>query len=272
MAAPTILTTEQILDAAKLAGGYAILDREKNNKLFGGMPEQKLPEKIHFVEGRIQKVFDHNSSDSTLRLTSNFLWTLLGKYGLRAVNSLDPSGTTIVQASQSGQLITIAYRYIQFVVGDSSSVQPSGFLGMNDGDVLYVVPFPTATDSESIFRQSISLPRAPISDSNYTITYGTSTTSILFSNPVSDFELIQMHLWENLTPGIGGAGLQYVSVTVVTTASTLVVSEISGKSFVLASTGAQTFDDTYVIQTGTTLDFSAVGGVTAGQQITIFFS
>lgn len=271
MAAPTILTVEEILDAAKLGTSYAIKDREVK-KAYDNSIENLQPEKISFVYKRVQNRFDKDPTDTTLRATANLLWDLLGIYGLRAINNINPSGGTVIQASQNGQLITIAYRYIQFIVGDSSSVQPAGYPTMNDGDVLYVIPFPTVVDAESIFRQSVSVPRAPIADSNYTITYGTSTTQILFSVPVTASELIQMHLWQLLTPASGGAGAEFLVITITTTGDTVDVPELAGKEFALAATGTQSFTPDYVIQTGITLDFSLVGGVTAGQVITIFYS
>lgn len=69
----------------------------------------------------------------------------------------------------------------------------------------------------------------------------------------------------------GSGALFGIDVRVVADASTLTVSALSGKTFMLAVKGAQPFNSDYVSQTETTLDFTSVGGVVTGELITIFY-
>jgi hypothetical protein len=126
MAAPTIYTVLQILDAAKLAGGYAAIDRaicEQNNTSF---PEPLISEKIQFVRKRVQYRYDINPNDSTLRDTANLLWSLLGKYGLRAINSLQMGGIVVNSTTNVASYLTVLKDYPQFVVADSGTPIISG--------------------------------------------------------------------------------------------------------------------------------------------------
>ena len=64
---------------------------------------------------------------------------------------------------------------------------------------------------------------------------------------------------------------QIIDVRIINTANTLDVSQLSGNTFIMAVKGAQPFNSDYISQSGITLDFTSVGGVVAGELITIFY-
>lgn len=71
--------------------------------------------------------------------------------------------------------------------------------------------------------------------------------------------------------GSSGGGADVVDYTVLADSNGITVSELDGKTFYLAVQGTTPYNSVFVQQTGTFLDFTNVGGVSAGQVITIFF-
>lgn len=78
-------------------------------------------------------------------------------------------------------------------------------------------------------------------------------------------------LYRPITSGSGSGSVSAVYVTVADAGNTLIVPELSGHTFLSATTNQVTYLDDVVLQTGTILDFSAVGGVYASQRILIFY-
>src|SRR6478609_1617241 len=138
MAAPTTLTVNTILECAKLAQGYSAIDRAKKNTLYGGLINNLMPEKIYFVRKSIQHRYDISPNDSTLLGTSNYLWSLLGVYGLRALSALGQGGgeVIIIPTGSGGTVISIAGQIVELVVGDPSQAIPSGSPTPSDGDTV----------------------------------------------------------------------------------------------------------------------------------------
>lgn len=71
------------------------------------------------------------------------------------------------------------------------------------------------------------------------------------------------------SPSTGNSTI--IDVIPVADASTIIVPALAGFTFMLAVKGAVPYNRAYIGQTGSTLDFTAVGGVTAGERITIFY-
>lgn len=78
-------------------------------------------------------------------------------------------------------------------------------------------------------------------------------------------------LYRPITSGSSSGSVSAVYVTVEADGTTLVVPELNGKVFLQATTNMVPYTDDIVIQTGTLLNFSAVGGVYVGQRILIFY-
>jgi hypothetical protein len=78
--------------------------------------------------------------------------------------------------------------------------------------------------------------------------------------------------YRQITGGGSGSGnCSVTSFTPVADASAITVSDLSGHTFFAAIVNVQAYTPDQVVQTGTVLDFSLVGGVLAGIAIIIFY-
>ncbi len=275
MANPTILTVPTILQVAPLAGGFAAKDRAVS-KLNGGAIEPLLPDKIFFVWKRVQNRYDKDPTDTSLRATANTLWTLLGKYGLQALDSLGQGGgeVIIVPTGSAGTVISIQGQIVELVVGDPSQANPTGAPTPNDGDTTVTLNFKVMPNTENIFYNGVPVKLYPDTDFWYVPIYGATTTTYTFRDPLTDGFALKfdfMKITNQSSGGTGvGNGLQAVYVTATTTSNTLTVDELG--TFMFMSLRNQSWDaSTPITQTGTSLDLTAIGGINAGEVALIFY-
>lgn len=272
--AQTTLPIATILQAAKLAQGYAAVDRTRKNFLYGGVVNDLMPEKIYLVRKSIQHQYDINPSNTTLRGTSNYLWTLCGIYGLRALNSLGMGGGSVVIITTGGQVVSVEWDKVQFVIGDSSQSIPDTLPAPNNGDTVVTLPYRIVPKSEVVFYQGAPVKLYPSNDFNFIAAYGATTTTYTFSSPLTDgfgleFDFAKIVSQSSAGGTITGNALQSIAVTVLSTGNTLIVPQLG--TFVSAIQGNMIYDINYISQIGTSLDFTNVGGVFAGQIITVFY-
>jgi hypothetical protein len=275
---PTILPITQILQAAKLGGGFAAIDRDKSKRLKTSFPDWYLPEKIQFLRKRVQYRYDINPNDLTLRDTANLLWSLLGKYGLKALLALSQGGT-VIQFNNNNQVINVVANHVQVVIGDPTQAVPISTPTPSDGDTSITLPYAILPLSENITYAGAPLSKInPSLDNNWRPTYGSTSTMYVFSFPLSEgmgleFEFLQIVSTSSSSGGGGGGstttGLQAIVFIAPSTGNTFTVSVLG--TFVSAIVGSVSYDANTIIQTGTTLDFSAIGGLTFGDSITIFY-
>ena len=97
-------TIPEIVSIRPIAQYLAQIDIPKRG-LMGGGRDILLPEKIRLIGRSVQRIYDFDANDSTLQLTGNFLYTLLGIYGLEAMIIEDNAGTVSpIQPSQGGNI------------------------------------------------------------------------------------------------------------------------------------------------------------------------
>lgn len=85
-------TVSEIVSIRPIAQYLAQIDIPKKG-LYGGGTDIQLPRKIYLIGKSVQRVFDADPTDDTLELTANFLYTLLGIYGLKALIVDQQQGT-----------------------------------------------------------------------------------------------------------------------------------------------------------------------------------
>ena len=85
------------------------------------------------------------------------------------------------------------------------------------------------------------------------------------------YQCYGFQLYRPITSGSGSGSVTAVYVTVDTAGDVLIVPELSGNTFLSATSNMQSYTDDIVLQTGTILDFTAVGGVYVGQRILILY-
>lgn len=278
MSAPIALTVPIILESAKLAQGYAAIDRAKKQFLYGGIVNNLMPEKIYLIRKGIQKRYDINPTDSTLTGTADYLWSLLGIYGLRALNALGQGGgeVIIIPTGSGGTVISIAAQIVELIVGDASQANPVGSPTPADGDMVVTLNYKVLPNSENIFYQGVPVRLYPANDFNYIPIYGSTTTTYTFSQPLTDlyslkFDFFKITSESNGGTGTIGNGLQAVYVASPTTGNTLTVVELG--TFMFASVRGATYSNNVneITQSGTSLDFTNVGGTVAGEVYLIFY-
>ena len=187
---PTILTPLQILQAAELAGGYAIIDRFQSAISNVGYPDELLPEKIEFIRGRVQYRYDINPNDSTLRETSNLLWALLGKYGIRAINALQMGGVVVNATTNVATYLTVLKDYPQFVVADSGTPIISGGSTLTIVDSL-IVP-ESIYGSVEVHSDGSELGQSLSDRQNFKVVYSTGEFVISWLLPILKDTLLQI--------------------------------------------------------------------------------
>ena len=85
-------TVSEIVSIRPIAQYLAQIDIPKKG-LYGGGTDIQLPRKIYLIGKSVQRIFDADPTDDTLELTANFLYTLLGIYGLKALIVDQQQGT-----------------------------------------------------------------------------------------------------------------------------------------------------------------------------------
>ncbi len=275
MAAPTTLTVSTILECAKLAQGYAAMDRATKNTLYNGLINNLMPEKIYLVRKPIQHRYDIDPTDPTLVPYSAYLWSLLEVYGLRALNALGQGGgeVIVIPTGSAGTVITISGQIVELVVGDASQANPAGSPTPNDGDTVVTLNYKVMPSTENIFMEGVPVNLySPTATDNYYIPiYGSSTTTYTFRDPLTaDFRL-KFDFMKIVGTSSGGisTGLQATVVNVITSGSSITVPELG--TFVSLSYNGGSYYAPTVTQSGQTLDLSQLGNDFNGETLIVFY-
>ncbi len=213
--------------------------------------------------------------DPTLIVTANYLWSLLGVYGLRALSAIGQGGSeVIVIPTGGGTVINIAGQIVELVVGDSSQANPAGSPTPADGDIIVTLNYKVMPNTENVYYQGVPVLLYPASDFNYIAVYGSSTTTYYFSQTLSAGFRLKFDFMKIVSESSGGSGtisngLQAVYVLATSTQNTITVPELG--TFMFAQIRGATYDTSVITQTGTSLDLSAVGGAVASESYLIFY-
>ncbi len=210
---------------------------------------------------------------------ANYLWSLLGVYGLRALSALGQAGgeVIVIPTGSAGVVISIAGQIVELVVNIPSEANPSGSPTPNDGDMVVTLNYRVMPNSENIFYQGVIVKKygeGATSDFYYIPIYGATTTTYTFKYPLSEGFALKFDFMKIVSEGSGGTGtlgngLQAVYVVAPTTGNTLTVGELG--TFMFASIRNQTWDSGVITQTGQDLDLTNVGGAIAGEIYLIFY-
>lgn len=251
-------------------------------KTANGLQWQQIAMCTFFLE---QQYF-RNPTDPTLQSVANYVYYLCGKYAGIARGILGQSGT-IVTFVNNNTFVNVSWQKVQMIIGDQASVNVNGVTVPADGSNIATLPYAVMPRSEIITYQGIVSKLYPSNDYCHIGTYNFSSTLYAFyigPDPAPftagyglEFEFAYI-VSRNVSSGAstGGtsvSGLQVLQITVTDTGNTLTVPGLNG-TFVMAVQGNNNWLPGQVTQDSgdaTLLDFTAVGGVTAGQQILIFF-
>ncbi len=76
-------TTASIVSIYPVAQYLATIDIKKKG-LYGGGVDLQLPEKIRNIGMSVERIYNDDPTDTTLTTTANYLYALMGKYGMQA--------------------------------------------------------------------------------------------------------------------------------------------------------------------------------------------
>lgn len=125
---PTVST---IVSIRPIAQYLAQIDIPRKG-LYGGGVTIDLPRKIYLIGKSVQRIFENDPSNSTLTDTANYLYTLLGGYGQKALAIEQIAGTVSPIVPPAGSLPLP----LDFIVSGStiiatgqSTINLSAFIG-----------------------------------------------------------------------------------------------------------------------------------------------
>lgn len=162
----------------------------------GGTLVKNVPELLRFTRKAMEWGLIHDNYSADLNSIANFNISLCGQLSAKARQILLNEGGSIVDTgggSGGGSQVDVAWKRIQFNVGDTDTEYPAGIDIMSAGDTVYVIAAQISQDSEIIFYNNSPLDKGITNDMYYTISYGLTDTTITFSQPVSDLAPIKIN-------------------------------------------------------------------------------
>jgi len=125
-------STATIISIYPVAQYLAALDIQKRG-LYGGGVDIELPQKIRNIGLSVERVYNGNPTDTSITATANYLYALMGKYGLQAMQI--PSSTGYVADITPVRQLPVPYDFIvtptSVIPEGGSSVILSAFIGCN---------------------------------------------------------------------------------------------------------------------------------------------
>ena len=128
-----VLSVAQIIRVAKISQYLCSVDIMKQG-LFGGGIDLELPEKIKNVRDDVEYWYGLDSTDDTLRETSNYLYALCGRYAMAAQGitggggSISPTNPNVSIPAPIEFVVDASTSFI--IEGESSALIPQ-FIGYN---------------------------------------------------------------------------------------------------------------------------------------------
>ncbi len=126
---PSIATIVSIYPVAQY---LAAIDIEKRG-LYGGGVDLKLPEKIRNIGMSVERIYNDDPTDSTLTATANYLYALLGKYGMQAqaITGISGSIAGIISNAQSPLPLDFEVTASSIIPNGGSTIILTAFIGCN---------------------------------------------------------------------------------------------------------------------------------------------
>jgi len=121
-----------ILDIYPVAQYLATIDVEKRG-LYGGGVDLQLPQKIRNIGMSVKRIYDGDPTDSTLTPTANYLYALMGKYGMQAqaVSGISGSIAGIISNVQSPLPLDFEVTASSIISDGESAKTFTSFIGCN---------------------------------------------------------------------------------------------------------------------------------------------
>jgi len=126
---PTIASIVSIYPVAQY---LATIDINKRG-LYGGGVDLQLPEKIRNIGMSVERVYNDDPTDTTLTSTANYLYALMGKYGMQAqaVTGIAGSVAGIISNVQSPLPLDFEVTASSIIADGENTKTFTAFIGCN---------------------------------------------------------------------------------------------------------------------------------------------
>ena len=126
---PSIATIVSIYPVAQ----YLATNDINKRGLHGGGVDLQLPEKIRNIGRAVERVYNGDPTDTTLTSTANYLFALMGKYGMQAMRIPEATGYLAIVTPNSQ--LPVPYDFIvsgtSVIEEGESTVTLFAFIGCN---------------------------------------------------------------------------------------------------------------------------------------------
>lgn len=184
-------TPAQNIQIGQVSMYLSLVDVAKK-KALEGIPyyDQQLPVLIALETDVVNWQYEMDSTDSTLRETSDYLYALCGRYALDAQNVINAGGVVVTPVEDVSNYLIKQRAYPQFIVGAVDSPMVDGDTVLEIVDELAVLE---SRDGEvEIHVDGGELGQMLLDRSSYTPVYETGKYTITFRDPVRDGMLIMV--------------------------------------------------------------------------------
>lgn len=180
--------TALYLNYGKISQFLAANQIAKNIFFKGGDKAPNLSWLIELVRKAIEWKNSIDDTDESINDTSLYLYDLCGRYIREAKIILNAGNTGEIINPSTGNQVTIATPFVQFRIGDVGSLMTAGetTLTLNYTGVVNPSVEITLDGTEVPYGDSLLF--------SYTATYNPTNVQLVFSNPVENGWLFQIHM------------------------------------------------------------------------------
>lgn len=193
---PTIKPVSEVLNLAKIAQYLAFNDQAQKLFLKGGS-NARLPYMITCERLSVQWQYDTNPTDPTLRGTANYLYDLLGIYGIQAeVILAAQGGVAPIVTGPADQTITLG-NSVSFTIGVTSSLAYTiawyvdGVLATGETGLTYTFT-PTLGQSGAIVNAIVTNLAGSTPSANAVLTVTTTITGQAYYGDTDYYSLLSI--------------------------------------------------------------------------------
>ena len=125
-------TIASIVSIYPIAQYLATIDINKRG-LYGGGVDLQLPEKIRNIGMSVERIYNDDPTDTTLTSTANYLYALMGKYGMQAqaVTGIAGSVAGIISNVQSPLPLDFEVTASSIIADGENTKTFTAFIGCN---------------------------------------------------------------------------------------------------------------------------------------------
>jgi len=125
-------TIASIVSIYPIAQYLATVDINKRG-LYGGGVDLQLPEKIRNIGMSVERIYNDDPTDTTLTSTANYLYALMGKYGMQAqaVTGIAGSVAGIISNVQSPLPLDFEVTASSIIADGENTKTFTAFIGCN---------------------------------------------------------------------------------------------------------------------------------------------